>query len=331
MNDFKKMWADQLAFNYTLRGHPPTEFESQSKLTKDMVLYLMSELDELLRTTVWKGHRKQAVNPNRAHTLEECIDIFKLWMSLAQIWGFTPDEIVDAYRRKSAVCVQRHAEEFVKQAKNIAVIDIDNVLCDYITGLCDWLEAQPPESIGLPRMRDLAPLTRIRNQRLWLNARTLEISEERWQYIKHRFRTEGGKRELPLMPGAAEFLQYLRDNDYTIALLTSRPIDKYPNIFSDTIDWLKIHNLEYDFVWWAHDKAERLVHADIHGEIQFAVDDDPRYVEQFARLGLPIFWVKNSDSEGRVMMREYAHVQVVSSVAEIPARLEHSTKGMYGV
>src|SRR5437763_389761 len=107
------IWADQETFNALLREHPQAE-DQVTEFLRDMGLNAVAEVDELLRTTTWKKHRRVAGHrPNREHRLEEVTDLFKVWLTIAQGLGFTKAELRDAYWRKSMVVRQRHSEEWV--------------------------------------------------------------------------------------------------------------------------------------------------------------------------------------------------------------------------
>lgn len=292
-----EMWEDQRAFNLLLRQPPKTEDEMAEQV-RDFILFTESELHELLRALPWKKHRKVPILRNDAHLEEEGIDVLKCVMSLLQIIGVESlDQVVDAYWRKTAVVRQRYREEWVSKLNGpCVVIDIDNVLCDYVTGLCDWI----PSQFGPPVIRDDGPspelLARIDHLRAtggFINAESLGLPQEVWQMLKHQFRVSGLKRTLPVFQDAYSFLFRMRADGHQIVLLTSRPIDRYPNIFTDTILWLNANRLPYDFVWWSLDKAERIVQMkDLQKHIRFAVDDDKLYVDQFASIGVPTYWLQ---------------------------------------
>jgi hypothetical protein len=301
------IWQDQAEFNRLFRPSP-SSFEERSELTKEMLLNLHSELTELLNTLKWKSHRNTFVRENRAHTVTEIVDIFKFWLSITQAWDVTEDEFIKAYWEKSAVCRQRHSEEWLRTSTDpTAVVDIDNTICDYITGICDWLDLRYPE------LR--YSVNAARSHQWWINAETLAISEPEWQRIKHEFRISGAKRDLPLMPYAKEFLDGLKKRGYQVVLLTSRPIDQYPNLYNDTLIWLLSNHLPFDAIWWAHDKAERLAQRpDVFQSVRFFVDDEYRYVESVGRRGIPCFWVEHRTDERKLTPKGVTRVDSLSDI-----------------
>ena len=279
--DLEMIWEDQRAFNAMLRPQLPTTFEGRSELTADMTLHLISEGVELLRATAWKPHRRIHVVENRAQIRDELVDLFKYWMTLAQTWQFTPEELVAGYWAKSAVVRQRHTEEWLLDSTNatrpVAAVDLDQVLCDYISGLCEWLAARVPELTARAEHQAF--------EHEWIDAASLGISEIQWQALKHEFRVSGAKATLPVFPGAASFMRRLRSAGYELMILTSRPIDQYPNIYTDTVNWLQFRQIPFDRIWWSHDKAERLARRpEIFDRVRIAIDDDERFIGPIARL-----------------------------------------------
>ena len=281
MSELSKIWRDQEDFNLNFFPTAST-FDEQSRQTKEFTLCVMSELDELLSSINWKTHRRKDMLPNLPQVKSELTDILKYWISLCIVWGITPEEAMQDYWRKSMVCRQRYAEEFVQNLEGeIVLCDIDGVLANYYEGFTRWIYRNRP-TLEVPV------------ERCWLNAKALGVHEQVWQELKHAFRTSRGKVNLPVYDGAKEFLDACRKKGYKIVLLTSRPIDRYPNLYQETLEWLQNNDLPYDFVWWAIDKGEKILSQNIGGRIKFALDDDPKYVARYKELGIPCHFITPS-------------------------------------
>ena len=307
---FLKMWDDQAAFNLLFRQPPENDFV-MAEQAKDFVLYTESELHELLRTMRWKKHRNAVVQVNRGHMRDEVADVLKCVLSLFQIVGQTPETLVEAYWSKTAVVRQRYQEEWVKRLDQpCAIVDIDMVLCDYITGICDWIHRYAQPTVEPARLQHLV------QSRSYINAESLGLPEEKWKAIKHEFRTSGAKRYLPVFPDARVFLHALKRRGMQIVLLTSRPVDRYPNLYTDTLLWLDKHELAYDFIWWSLDKGERVLEGGLREHAKLFVDDDRRYIEQMSKLGIPSYWVLR-DSSSRVRMDNEPNVHPALSLQEV--------------
>ena len=309
---FRKVWEDQMAFN-TLFRKPPANVPEMVKQARDFVLYTEDELHELLRVFQWKEHRKGGVKENLSHMTDELADVFKCVISLMQICGMTPERLLMAYWHKSAVVQQRYREEWTTMVSGpVAVVDIDEVLCDYIGGLGAWLGRHKT------LRDDVAFLERLDGcieQRLWLSGQTLGVDEARWQELKHEFRTSGAKRDLPVFPEARAFLEGLRRTGTKVVLLTSRPIDRYPNLQTDTLLWLQKNDLPFDYLWWSSEKSERILDSQFRSSIRFVVDDDPRHLAGFEKLGIPCYLLRRVHRATPVVQSEL--VRLIHSLDEL--------------
>jgi len=296
----RTVWDDQREFNSLLR-QPPTTFEERTALTKEFTLHLISECAELLNASgTWKIHHKANQLEDHARMHCELIDIFKYWMSICQVWNTTPADLMDAYWWKSAAVRQRWAEQWIHQLdRPFVVLDLDNVLCDYVQGFCDWCAVHRPGIVSAET------LDRVRASREWLSAETMGLDYQTWAALKHEFRVSGGKRTLPLMPGAKDFVDWCRERHWAVVVLTSRPIDRYPSLYADTVDWVARHHLVVDFIWWGTNKRSKLLEregtAKTLSHVQFVVDDDPEFVEQYASLKLRTYWLHPAHSVSDVL------------------------------
>ena len=311
MRDWNHLWQDQQKLNRLFRSDPTMDPERVA-LTKEMALHLVSETDELIRATgTWKPHRRTREHPNRIQILNELVDIHKYWQTLCQLWNFDQDEIIEASVRKSMVVRQRHAEEFVLNLKQPSIIvDIDNVLADFVTPFVAFLK-----QMNITLRQDPWPQDRIIT---WADT---NLPINLFEDVMATFRLEGHFARLPLMPGAREFLHRMVASGVQIILLTSRPIAQYPNLYTDTVTWLTTHNLPFHFIWWGSSKAYLCLEREMGEHIRFAVDDDERYIRQYADLGMPVYWLT---TEHMIANRAYWHqsqITPVTSLDQIPTPL----------
>lgn len=317
LKELERIFNDQRDFNRNFFERPE-DFDTRSRQTKEYVLYLHGELHDLLRKVKYKVHRNEELLENRPAVLEELTDIFKYLLSLYLVWDVNPTEMLEEYWRKSMVCRQRYSEEFVKSLmKPCVLIDIDNTICDYVNGLLLWIQDNDKD------LCQRACLLYDLGERPWLDARTMMVQDQRWQELKHRFRTSGGKRDLPLMPGAKQFMDWVSTLPYNIILLTSRPIDKYPNIYGDTLQWLHGNKIPYDYIWWAHDKRERITGAGLQDNVRFAVDDDHNFIRQLSGLDTQVYYLTQKPAS---QMLFADNVSIVRSLAEVRIKWEEASR-----
>lgn len=289
----ERIWRDQLEFNNQFRENPSSTEALATEETKELVLHLFSECDEVLRASgAWKLHRRQDGRINRRKLQLELADVLKYWMSICQVHGFSLQEMQEAYWEKSMAVRQRYSEEFVKNLRiPSAIVDIDNVLADYIQGFVMW--ARDQKAIDARTAREFLERPR------YVSADSLGIASHKYEKLKHQFRTSRMHAYLPVLPGADALLTAIRGRGLGIILLTSRPIDRYPNLYSETLVWLNHSALPFDTIWWAANKADLCktwdyTQGDTDGptrNIVFAIDDEWQYVRQYSEAGIPVYWL----------------------------------------
>lgn len=314
MRQLIEIWEDQKQFNKQVR-QPPMSISDQEEHTKYFVMCVVSELDEILRCVNWKHHRRKPVPLNVQRVREELTDLFKYCLCLMQTWDMEPEHLVEEYWRKSAVVRQRFNEEYLQSLDcDSVVIDIDEVLCDFSDGMLRWLINNRVVSCSRTLTQRCVDLL---GSRTYLSSESLQIAPELWMDFKDSFRLEGGLKALPPMPGAKKMLQRFKERGLNIILLTSRPVDQYPHVVADTLSWLNKNNLPYNFVWFAKNKREEVLKAGNRNRILFAVDDDPKFVHQFASLEIETYYFRpNKDWLPHTSAHEC--IKPISSLEEIP-------------
>lgn len=330
----KAIWDDQAEFNAQIHPLPETHVERVA-MTKEFTLHLMTELAEFLSAAnAFGAHRRpdDELLINHPNIQRQLIDIEKYWMSLCQIWGYTPEQMADTYWKKTATVRQRHTAEWLTQLTGpVVLLDLDGVLADYLTGIRDWIIG------GYKDTRIHAPLKaafkRIEQTREVINAQSLGISIPEWERINHEFRTRGGFSKLPTMPYACNFVNWCRNTlNCQVVAITSRAIDKYPNIYDDTVQWFTTTQMRVDKIWWGVNKAEKLASVKhLIPDIRFAVDDDPRYVQQFAEYGISrVYWYNHGGHAPNPDWNNFKHTHILG-IPNLNAIIELETKWYKGV
>lgn len=290
-----KIWKDQAEFNAQLRALPDQP-QDRTALVKDFGLHMVTEIAELMTAANAFGvHRRPEGLPliNGENVRRQLIDIQKYWMSICQLFEYTPELMEQTYWRKSATVRQRFAEEWMTQLTGpTAILDLDGVLCDYYAGMANFIQNESPWSILIPAER----MSAIRSRGAWIDAHALELTVAQWAELQHQFRTQGGFRNLPPMPCAQPFLHWCRAMGYHIVVMTSRTIGDYPNIYDDTVEWFARFGITCDKIWWGSNKAEKLERVrSLIQDIAFVVDDDPRFIKQFRQHDIKkIFWYRQA-------------------------------------
>lgn len=281
--ELSRLFEEQRSFDSQFRNPTPPTYEERTDLTKGIVLHLVHQASRLLESCgAWKLHRRDASLENKARIQLDLADLFKLTIMLANAWGVTPEEFLNAAWEKSMIVRQKHAEDWIHTLKGpVALIDIDNVLADYSWEMVEFLKRKGV--VSADRGEKILAECDI------VTAESLRLDPDRWSALKHEFRVDGWKRRLRVVPMASEFLSWCKTQGLTIVLLTARPIGEYPNIYNDTLSWLRLHNMTFDYIWWADQKTERIP-IELIPQIAFAVDDDTRHVTNYVNAGIRTYW-----------------------------------------
>lgn len=294
MDRLDLIWAIQQRFTQNFISSSASRDE-KIRYTKEMLLHLIAEVDELLNAVGnWKMHR---IAPeklmSRYSLVEEAVDIFKFLLNVLLSWGVMPDEFFEAFKRKSALVEIRYDMERRALAihNRVAVVDIDGVLNEYPASLLQFIAKKTG--------RECASLAEAKKELGLL-----------YDKIKHEFRESGLEAQQLPRPEAKKLLDWLRANNYSIVLLTSRPATEYRCIEVDTLEWLKKHELPYDLVLFAEDKLREVRRRG--WKVRFVLEDDLANALRFAEEGYRVYWLNTSGS----------FVKVSTSLIEVENLLE---------
>jgi len=135
-----------------------------------------------------------------------------------------------------------------------------------------------------------------------------DMSEEE----KEAFFESGMARKVQPADGAVELLQSLKEEGWSIVLVTSRKVWRHAILETETYQWLHEHNIPFDKVLWGYDKGEAIGKSGL--KFAFFVEDAVKHAVDLADNGLKVFLIGHP---------EIAHkgIQNVSELREIRAAL----------
>lgn len=270
----QNMWSNQKSFNQNFVDYESLTDKKKVEHTKEYALLMVDEMMELVRETNWKNHRKDKLNLIQSNMKEEWIDVFKYWLSIGLIWGFSPEDMIEEYQRKSAVVEQRYKQE--KQldfdSAKIVGVDIDGVLAAYPDHFIDFINKRAGTNYKTEELTQ------------YNLYQAFDLPEDYMRKLKDEFRQTGEKRNIPVIDGAREFLQNLKAQGYHVVLLSARPYKKYRRIFADTQEWLNKNGLVHDAILWDEDKCNRLIREFGEGNVKFFVEDHIKNANDVAKL-----------------------------------------------
>jgi uncharacterized HAD superfamily protein/NTP pyrophosphatase (non-canonical NTP hydrolase) len=269
-------------------------------------LLLNKELYEALDETEFKPHRAIKGKMVRSNMAEELIDVFKYWMCLCQVHGFTVNDVVDEYHRKSNVVKQRFFQEKIMSFDGkIAGIDIDGVLGDYPRSFVEFINEQ------------LGTTYDYRTVKSYDVGAALGLPPEVSASLKHMYRETGQKRFIPVIEGAKQFLDELKYMGYIVVLLTSRPYQQYKRIYGDTQYWLAEGKLQYDAILWDERKGERLIQEFGRDKVEFFVDDVGNFANGISDAGMKCYLINKPYNEDIQIKKNVCRVNNLREVLDI--------------
>lgn len=154
--------------------------------------------------------------------------------------------------------------------RKVVLVDIDNVIADYGGDFLRWATngqlSPAPSDLTSLHLNDI-----------------LQLDPDDYARLKDEWRSQGHKRNMTMLPGAHGALRRLHEW-YDVRLISSRPVDRYKRIASDTVYWLEKNNL-YEYVEdiiYAYDKFEAVQKMFVKGRVVAIFDDDPKNLIKFA-------------------------------------------------
>jgi hypothetical protein len=110
----------------------------------------------------------------------------------------------------------------------------------------------------------------------------LDLQE--YREIKLAYRQGGGKRMMPLIPGARSLFSAAMAMDAEVWVTTTRPYNRFDSTDPDTRFWLKKHGLPFDHLLYHEDKYIKLAECVDPGRVVVVVDDLVPQLESAAKL-----------------------------------------------
>lgn len=278
-NTFESMWEAQRDFTARVLQVQGMSLENLTAtqrvdLTKDYLLSLHREIDEVLDNLDWKRHRRRQTPSFTDNVVEEGIDVQKFLWGLMAIWGATPESFAEMFWQKTFVVEERWRQEQAKLDLPILVVDIDGVLFKHSESFTVWLQENHPA---------LTHVSKVENPMQW------EIAKQ--EYRQSHAKLEG----LPDEAGIAATRAFQKAG-WSVVLMTYRPAKIFNALEYDTLRWLKDQEVGYDKLFWAAFEKHLYVATEMVSCTAF-VEDDLDTCRLMASLGKKVYWVSQDDQE----------------------------------
>jgi NTP pyrophosphatase (non-canonical NTP hydrolase) len=289
--NFEEMWAEQSQLQRDI-GLDPIYMTDADKAAevKNMLLGIYEEVTELSRIAAnYKRHLLRTRPPERANLKGELVDILKYTITIAQMYGVTREELIAEFHDKTEVVRDRAEAErlMLERSTKLLCVDLD----DCISDLSEWPKQLNELQGGVPREHH-------------------KLVES----YKDEFHNSGRFRDLPVITGARATLQALRDDRWTIVIVTARPVWQFKRIYADTLYWLNKHDIPRDLLLFNKDKVEAIhQHLAPAWPVAF-VEDHPRNAISLASAHVHVLLY---DQEHNQDVNEGEYIKRVGSWADI--------------
>lgn len=143
----------------------------------------------------------------------------------------------------------------------------------------------------------------------------LGLTVEEYRECKLAYRQGGGKRTMPLHPGAQNFVKTLRNLEAEIWLTTTRPYLRLDSTDPDTRFWLETHGIKYDYLLYDADKYEKLYSSVDPGRVVMVLDDLPEQVEAATNLFGNAAWMIHRTSNNTASYQKVRDLHAASDLS----------------
>ena len=279
--DLELLFASQTYYNSLVWNRAGKR--SAQQWTERYLLGIVSEIDELLRETDWKDHRRslleeEILTPNPTSLAVELADILKYVISLAQVNEIKMEEVF----RQAQLKTDAMTASFVMESSNpaegqkVLICDLDGTIADYRASFMKWLNEH-----------------QVIMSEDAFNTLTMDIDigmqYSSYARYKDQFEREGGYRNLIPYRDAVLALQRQRANGVYIFMITARPTD-ISNVWLDTFSWLQANDIIPNRLGFGRD--ERLLVArklTDKGHPVIMWEDDPVLIRRGSKMDIPVY------------------------------------------
>jgi len=282
---FKKFWEIQKEFNNKFFDVNELRTAERVSLTKEMLLHMLSEVDELLTATGnWKMHKRGKYGPLISGIAEELIDMFKYLINIAVIWNIKPEQFVETFEKKTSIVEFQYAQtENLRslQYAPVIVVDLDGTLNTY-----------PSEWLSYLRQETGFTFNTVKQAK--------KVLHKRYYELKRKYLEGGLETSVAANKKLIDVLNSIKKTrrDIKIVVLTSRPVWLAKRYYADTLEWLHKHEVPFDALLWNFDKAEEITE---FKKVLFAVEDELIFANNLAINGYTVLLLDRIYNQGDVL------------------------------
>jgi hypothetical protein len=299
MSRLKEIWKRQLEQQIGFNMDPEAMTKVRKiEVAKDLLLGLDEEVAKLANSaTHYKVHILRSTEIEKANVAEAVVDVLKYAIAIGQLYGLTDTDLYDTFLNKSTVVADKARGErlLLERDTRVILFDLDNVIADML----DW-------DIGLKKARGQA-----------MDGMG-DVMVTMLESMKEEFYKSNGFLKLSPVDSAPESIRLLKSYGWKIVIISARPIWQYRHIYSDTVQWLNKHGIEYDLLLFNKDKAEAIYEHIFPAMPSYLVEDREKHVLEVSELGIKVLVMDYSYNETikdtNLITRVYGWNEVISVI-----------------
>lgn len=275
--NFKEILESQEKFSQNFYDKNLLNSKDKEEILKTLCLGLQQETSQIVSSTNFKVYNKENYELNKGNLLFGIVDSMRYLFALSNLYDITPEEIVSSYQQKDIFLnKQLELKDRKYSGQNVIVVDIDDIICDFRGYFNNWLEVNYSIKID-PNSTSYYTTKEVKE---------IGLSPE---VVFETFLDKDEMLNIPLLPGAKEFLDYTNSKNIYIQLLTSRP-EGHLKCRYQTYAWLEKNNVYYDSISFAPEKYIWLSKKDyyLENKVIFAIDDSPKHSLEYASHGVDV-------------------------------------------
>tara|TARA_Y100000592_G_scaffold100287_1_gene179579 strand:- start:1220 stop:2152 length:933 start_codon:yes stop_codon:yes gene_type:complete len=244
--------------------------KQKEELLKTLCLALHHEVSQIVTATNFKVFDKSIYETNKNEIVYNSVDSFRYVLAILGLYNISADEFVSAYKEKDLYLEKRkHLKQHIK-GQPVAIIDIDDVICDFRSYFNNWLYKTYNIKID-------------ENSTSYYSSKEVKDFGLSPEGVFETFIQKDQLLQIPSIFEAIQTINYLKDNNYYIQLLTSRPENNLKCKYQ-TYMWLDNNGVCFDNLSFAPEKYIWVSKQSYYtsGDVKFAIDDSPKHSMEYA-------------------------------------------------
>jgi hypothetical protein len=267
---FKKLLDDHRKFTEKFYDVNFFDCKQKEEMLKTLCLALHHEVSEIVKSTNFKVFDKKEYTVNKNEIVYNAVDATRYIYAILGLYNIDAKEFMYAYEEKDLYLNVIQNKKEHKKDQPVAIIDIDDILCNFREYFNKYLYKQ--YSIVIDE-----------NSTSYYSSKEVKDFGLSPEGVFEKFIQKNELLNIPVIESMKNFILELKEQGYYIQLLTSRPESNLKCKYQ-TYYWLEKNDVYYDNLGFAFEKYIWVSKKDYYmsGNVKFAVDDSPKHSMEYA-------------------------------------------------